>query len=69
MLGVAYLKGEVIPRDDQQAEFHLKKSIEMGSAYGKRYYIVLMALVHLASVHYCVGHEKHVPSTTGIIQF
>lgn len=39
-LGIAYHVGEITPKDDIEAERLLLESIEMGSAYGKRYYTI-----------------------------
>lgn len=40
ILGAAHHKGEVVVKDDEKAKFLLQKSIEKGSAYGKRYFVV-----------------------------
>jgi hypothetical protein len=40
MLGEAHHKGVVVPKDDKKAKDLLEQSIDKGSSYGKRYFIV-----------------------------
>ena len=40
MLGEVYHRGTILKKDDVKAKEYLLKSIEMGSSYGKKYYIV-----------------------------